>query len=146
MKSILAMLAGLLFITASAQEKRNVAPYNKVRVTGPYNVTLVSGTPGIISLEGNEKAISDIAVVSQDGTLTIKQKDNFLKSNRSTGNVKITIPVADLNELYFTGSGNITSSATIKSDIKVALNGSGDIELNVSNENLTAILTGSGDI
>jgi hypothetical protein len=146
MKSILATLAGLLFMTASAQEKRNVAPYNKIHVTGPYEVTLVSGNPGTISLEGDKETLSHIAVESEDGALTIRQKENFLKGGKKTGEVKITIPVADLKELALNGSGSIKSTTTITSDIKVHLNGSGDINLAITSGTAEALLTGSGDI
>lgn len=146
MKAIFALLAGLLSIIMSAQEKRTVETYNKIHVSGSFEVKIVSGEPGNIVLQGDKDATSRIITTVQDGTLIIKPEYNFVKQGKNVSSVKITVPATSLTELSLKGSGTVSSSTTIGTDISINLNGSGTISMRVDNNKCAAKISGSGDL
>ena len=143
-------LFGLFFIlTANSQTKtetRTVGSYSKIESRGSTKVILVSDNSNTLTAEGDEKALQNLVTEVKGNTLTI-----YIKSTKKLnfkGNVTVKVPFQQLNEVSLSGSGSISSDATIKTDnFAVSLNGSGKIDLNVaSSGKASARLDGSGKI
>ena len=159
MKKLLSLAAVALFtLTATAQneqieasgktitDKREVANFEKLSVSGPFDIILTNATPGTIQVEGSDNITGLITTEVVDGTLEIAvKKGNRFKASRYN-KITIRVPFTLLNEINFNGSGSIKSEKKITTAIKVKLNGTGSILLDISAPKTEAELIGSGNI
>jgi hypothetical protein len=124
---------------------RSTGSYDGLKAAGPMDFKLVSGTEGEISITGDSNLIEYIVTEVKNNSLVVKVKDGYnLKSSQT---IVITIPYESINSVSLAGSGDIENSGTIKTDhLKVALAGSGDINLSVDSYSLESSIAGSGDI
>ena len=126
-------------------EKRTVAQFDQVAVSGHFNVTLTKGNGTLIDIKAEDNLMDYIITEVNDGALKIKFKKNF--SYRSNKSINIVVHFYSLKSISLSGSGEIIGADEIKSDtLKVALSGSGDIQLNVSTNDISTSISGSGDI
>lgn len=161
MKKAVLFIAGLFFtLTATATEtqdyitgngdkvkqKREISDFNAINITGPFNVELVSGYTGTVSLEGAENIVSQLEVSVQDGVLNISLPKGKKFRAHKNNKINITIPYKLVNQVRLKGSGNIGSKNTITNDVKIELEGSGSVKLNIYNVNSQALLMGSGTV
>ena len=158
LKYTLALATTLFFInTSQAQfskvkgngdittKTQQTSDYNEIKVVGFMDVKLESGTEGSITVTTDDNIHEHIVVESKNGVLTIKVKNKV--NIQTKKGVHVTVPFKDLNKVSLTGSGDVVTSNTIKSDsFEVELTGSGDVILDVEAMNVDAKITGSGDL
>ena len=126
---------------------RTVSEYDKVGLTGSMDVELVAGTEGNLKIEAEENLMEYITTESNGGRLEISVKKGYNIQPSRSHKILITVPFRDLDGVYLTGSGDITSSEVIKSaNFETKVTGSGDVKLLVNSKNARASVTGSGDI
>jgi len=119
--------------------------YDNIHVTGSMDVTLISGTEGYITVTTDDNIHEYLDISSAGNTLTISIKKGHSISTRK--GIDVTVPFQDLSEIILVGSGDITSSETIKAtNFETSITGSGDIILDVESNSLNAKITGSGDM
>lgn len=162
MKRQLLILAAMLFLGGAAmaqtedaiygngnkvKDKRPISNFSELYVQGPFEVTLTDNIGDYVTLEGSENIVKLITVNVKDGKLEISlPKDLKYKAHK---NNKVNIKVPQYNSLHtvaLNGSGNITARSTINTNIKVKLEGSGSINLNLYSGQGEACLLGSGSI
>ena len=163
MKKILTLTVALMVLSAcNAQWKkvkgngnvvtieRSTADYNKIAVSGWFDVELVDGTEGALKIRGEENLLEYIKTEVKDDKLVIKVKSGVSLKPSSwgkDGGIYVTVPVEEVEEVTLSGSGDIVSSTTLRSDrFRTSMSGSGDISLSVEAEDVEASLSGSGDI
>ena len=123
----------------------NTSDYNEVKVVGFMDVILESGTEGSITVKTDENIQEYIIIESKKGILTIKVKNSV--NIQTKKGVHVTVPFKDLDIVSLTGSGDVLTNDTVKSDtFDVELTGSGDMILEVEAKTLDAKITGSGDL
>ncbi len=158
LKYTLAIATTLFFFnTSQAQFKKikgngdittkthQTSDYNEIKVVGFMDVKLESGTEGAITVTTDKNIQEYIVIESKNGVLTIKVKNKV--NIQSKKGVHVTVPFKDLNKVSLTGSGDVLTSNTIKSDsFEVELTGSGDVILDVNSATIDAKITGSGDL
>lgn len=126
-------------------ETRNTANYDAVSVGGSFDVVLVKGTEGNISIKGEENLIKHIITEVSGDKLKIRFKRNV--NVRTTRKLVITVPYKDLEKVSLGGSGNISSTGTLKADrFSMSVAGSGSIDLKVAADTVKSSIAGSGDI
>ena len=126
-------------------ETRKTSEYESISSAGNFDVKLVPGKEGEIILNGEENLMKYIITEVKSGKLTIKVKKNT--NIKFTKKFVVTVPYKDIDGVALAGSGDITNSGTIKSDnLKLALAGSGDIDLNVDAGKIKTSIAGSGAI
>ncbi|REG85975.1 head GIN domain-containing protein [Winogradskyella sediminis] len=119
--------------------------YDAISAAGAMDFKLIEGTEGEISIKGDSNLISYIVTEVKQNTLHIKIKKGY--NIKPSQTIVITIPYESISAISLAGSGDITNTGTIKTTtFKVALAGSGDIDLNVSAEEIESKIAGSGDI
>ena len=84
----------------------------------------------------------------KNGKLTIKvEKGVNLKPSSWSKSIKITVPTESINSVALSGSGDIVSKTTIKTEnFKTAMSGSGDITLDIESNSVGTSMSGSGSI
>ncbi|WP_430909108.1 head GIN domain-containing protein [Maribacter sp. 2-571] len=162
MKQVLSLsLIALLSISCTAQWgkkikgngksvniERSVGEYDAIGVSGWFDVYLVDGNEGNLSLEGEENLLEYLVTEVKNGKLIIKVEKGYqLKPSNWDKGIRITVPVASIDEVTLSGSGDIVGEKTLKSDrFRTSMSGSGDITLTVETNEMEASMSGSGDI
>jgi len=124
---------------------RTTNSYEGLKAAGPMDFKLVQGTEGKVTIKGDANLMEYIVTDVKNGKLVVKVKDGYnLKPSKA---IVVTVPYESINSVSLAGSGDIENSGTIKADdLKVALAGSGDINLNIESKSLESSIAGSGDI
>lgn len=150
MKKLILLVFLLQFTTilvGQSTEKRNVGEYDAIYVSGWFDVELVSGAEGVIELEGKSKYIKYVSTEVVNGKLRIEwDKKNNRNPFYSLSNIRISIPVEDINAVALSGSGTIVGKTKLKADnFSARLSGSGKVELDIDANTLKTVISGSGD-
>jgi len=124
---------------------RNTGDYDGLKAAGPMDFKLVQGTEGKITIEGDSNLMEYIITEVKDGKLVVRSKKGV--NLKPTKTIVVTVPYQSISSVSLAGSGDVENSGTIKADdFKVALAGSGDIDLKVDADSLESSIAGSGDI
>lgn len=128
--------------------ERSVGEYDGVSLSGWFDVDLTEGKEGNITIEGESNLLEYIVTEVKNGKLVLKvQKGYNLKPSSWDDGIRITVPVESINSLALSGSGDIVSQTTIKTnEFKTAMSGSGDITITLDANSVDASMSGSGDI
>ena len=120
-----------------------IGDISQIRLSADADVILVPDSIDSLKIEGESNIIDAYEFKESGRSLKIRTVPCIL----SHKNVTITVPVHLLESLTINGSGNIVSQSRLKAmDLQLGVNGSGDIDLDVEADNLTARINGSGDI
>ena len=128
--------------------KRTTGDYDAIGVSGWFDVYLVDGKEGELELSGESNLLEYIVTEVKNGKLVIKtEKGVNLKPSSWKNGITITVPVESVDAIALSGSGDIVSKTTIKTNhLDTAMSGSGDITLDVDTNSVSASMSGSGDI
>lgn len=128
--------------------ERSTSDYDAIAVSGWFDVDLVDGKEGQLTLEGESNLLEYIVTEVKNGKLVIKTENNVnLKPSDWNSGIRITVPVERVSSISLSGSGDIVSKTTIKTEkLETAMSGSGDITLEIETNSVRASMSGSGDI
>ncbi len=128
--------------------ERSVGEYDAIALAGWFDVELISGTEGEITLKGESNLLEYIKTEVKGGKLVVKtQKGVNLRPSSWKSGILVVVPVESINAVSLSGSGDIMSRTTLKSDsFETRISGSGDIVLDVEANSVKASMSGSGDI
>ena len=127
--------------------KKSVGDYESLDMAGFFDVKLIEGKEGNITITGEENLLEYIVTEVKDGKLILKTEKGVNLQPSHRNGIKITIPVEQINSVYLSGSGDITSEKTLTADsFKATISGSGDISLDLAVKELKTSISGSGDI
>jgi len=126
---------------------RKVDSYDIIKLSGDIDFILVEGKEGTINLEGDSNLLDNIEVTTENNTLSIKTKNGVYFKYSKSNAIKVTIPVSEISEITLSGSGDLTSTISLKSNkFNAEVTGSGDMKLNIEASTITTSVTGSGDL
>ena len=126
-------------------ETRNVSDYSQIAVAGSFDVKLLAGKEGKLTIKGEENLLEYLITEVKDGKLKIKWEKGV--NINTTKELLVTVPFEDIEAVSLAGSGDVFSEDTIKADnLKVALAGSGDVQLIINATSISSAVSGSGDI
>lgn len=128
-------------------KSRNVSNYDAISLVGSMDVELIKGTEGQLKVEAEENLQQHITTEVEGGRLKIAvEKGYSLEPSRNNG-IKVIVPVADIEEVSLTGSGDIVSNQMLTAEnFEIKVTGSGNVQLPLTAKNTKASITGSGDI
>jgi hypothetical protein len=105
--------------------------------------TLVQGKESKVTLSGGENLLEHIEIVSDNGTLTIRNKNkcNFLRSFKNK--IHALIYVDSIGSIHYEGTSELRSQDTLFSnELRLSItDGAGDVELTLKNAYTSAIIT-----
>ncbi len=127
------------------EKTRQVGNFEALGVSGSFDVFLVKGQEGKVILNVEENLEPYLETEVENGTLKVRWKKG--SNIRTTKNTTVTVHFNSLNGVALAGSGDIVSKDRIETDeMKIAVAGSGDIQLELSANASKAAVSGSGDI
>ena len=136
-------------ITGSGRVVRkeiSIAGFHKLRNLSSANLYLTDvGTTPVAIIEADDNIVPLIEITSQDGVLTVKDRNKAWFNTKN--NINVYVPVETLSELENNGSGNITAEKTIETPALVfGNNGSGNVTFPLKTKELQLEQNGSGNV
>jgi hypothetical protein len=126
---------------------RSTATYDDIKVMGSFDVDLVAGKEGTITVKSEENLQQYIKVEVEGNVLKIYTEKNKNISSSMGKNIQLTIPFEKISSVTLSGSGDVRSKSTIKSDsFSAKLSGSGNLNLDVDATSFNLAVSGSGDV
>ena len=126
---------------------RTTTSYEKISVSGSFDVKLISGKEGNISIKGDENLLEYIKTEVVNNTLTVYFEKGKSIQYDYNSSIEITIPFETINQITFSGSGNLINSDSIKSEnLDITMSGSGNVKLETETTNLKITKSGSGNL
>jgi len=130
-------------------EERVAGQFHRILLEDDINLIITQDTFCKIEIEAGENLIPLVNTVIEGDTLTITNGNtcNWVRSYKNEINVFVT--VKDLRILTYSGSGNITSTNTIKTNnfLVEQKSGSGNIDISIDTDTSDMQYhTGAGDI
>lgn len=128
-------------------KNRSTTSYDEIKVSGFFDVDLVAGKEGSITVKAEENLMPYIKVEVEGNVLKVYTEKNTNISASGGKTIQITIPFEKISSVTLSGSGDVRSKNTIKSDtFSAALSGSGDLNLDVDSTTFDLAVSGSGGI
>ncbi len=132
-----------------SSEMRNLTAFNEIDLYGKINVILTQDTLQNVRVESGKNLIEGISTIVAAGVLTI-QDNNGCKLLRTDNNIaNIYISTGHLQNITYYGSGNVSSTDTIRAAFFTVdcYYGSGSINLKLVSDTADAIVrTENADI
>ena len=126
---------------------RNVSDYDEILVAGNMDVSLVSGKEGELTISGESNLIPYLLTEVSGGALKIYIEKGYNLRTSLNENLIVTVPFTHLEKVKLSGSGDVYSESTIKTDdFSTSLSGSGEIKLKIEASEVFVNVTGSGSI
>ena len=160
MKKLLVILALLCLTIGNAQKfkkikgnqkivsiTRTTTDYEKLSISGSFDVKLIAGKEGNIAIKGDENLLEFIKTEVNNNTLSVYfEKGRSLQYDYNSS-IEITIPFENINQITFSGSGNLSNSDSISSDnLDITMSGSGNVKFESTTTNLKITKSGSGNL
>lgn len=125
-------------------EFRAASGFDEIASTGDFKVNVKAGEEYSVEVSAESNLLSYIETDVVGNTLKIRTRGVHSLITNHPVEIFITTPV--LEGVSLSGSGFIKTDRFINDDFKVALSGSGDIDTEVSAEEVRANVSGSGTI
>lgn len=143
--------AGVKVITPSKtiiSENRDVSGYTAIDFSTLGKINIVQGDKESLNISGPDNLLPEISTTVSNGTLIIKNKENFtVASLSSESTLTFTIVVKDLNSLTVSGLGDVQVEALSTPSMDLTMSGAGKIQMNqLATDNLVIILSGLGGL
>ncbi len=159
-KSVIFMALLLCTLVATAQQKtevvkgngiiskesRKLEHFTKIVAKGPFEVRLMTGDAGEVSVEADKNIIGLVTTTVENNTLTVAPKEGTLFKSSTGNKVIVRVSAKGIEDLALSGSGTISSKTTIKSDLAISIEGSGDVDIEIESGSANATVSGSGNI
>lgn len=127
----------------SVTEVRNVDVFNSIELDANAEVLLTQGPAQLMRVEGQRNILDVLTTEVRRGMLQVNTDRSLGEHNP----VRLFITVPSVEALTINGSGAINGQNMMNAeDLRLELNGSGEINLQTQARSLQGILQGSGDI
>lgn len=125
-------------------EIRGAEGFDEVISSGDFRVTVMPGSHYSVEVTAESNLLPYIETNVNGKTLKIRSLG--LHSLRQNLPIEVLITTPVLNGLTLSGSGMIKTGSFMSNDFKINLSGSGDIDAQISTDNIKANVSGSGII
>jgi cytoskeletal protein CcmA (bactofilin family) len=150
---ILLFVASIVFVSCASvsgngnvrDENRTIPAIQAVKTSGSIDVEIKDGNDYSLVVENDENLIPYVITDVNGGVLNIHYKNGYSIMN---DHAKVIVTAPSLNKLITSGSGDISSNGTIKSNqqLEITTSGSGDVNATVDAPSVKVSGSGSGNI
>ncbi len=124
---------------------RPVGSFHSIDFSGSFDVVVLPGNSPSVRVEGEDNIVPEILTGVEGGVLRIGSKPDIWI--RPTKSLRVYVTAPTLDQIHAAGSGDLSSAGELKGDhMEVSLSGSGNMDLKLQANDLTAKLHGSGDL
>jgi hypothetical protein len=142
---------GVKVITPSnvnVSENREVSGFDAIEFSTFGKVNIMQGDQESLNISGPDNLVPEISTTVSNGTLIIKNKENFTIKPLNTENPLVfTIVVKDLTSLAVSGLGDVQVETLSTPNMKIDMSGAGKIVQNqITTDKLDITLSGLGGL
>jgi hypothetical protein len=144
-------LACFLTLGLQAQQAtatRTLTAFDGISISGGFDkITLVAGSDERVIIDAKGINVDKITTTVKDGILQLGYENNSGSWGYNESKVSMTIYYKNLSSITSSGSSDIITDGTIKSDnFRIRTSGSGDLKASLNVENLEISISGSSDM
>ncbi|MCF8298885.1 MAG: DUF2807 domain-containing protein, partial [Saprospiraceae bacterium] len=119
---------------------REVVDFDGIIVSGAFNVFISQGETQVVKIVAPEEIMEKIQTDVKSGKLSINNKGRIKCYN----DIKIFLTVKSLNSIIASGASDIKTQSLINATVfKLILSGAGDVDLNLSCDDLNCVVSGA---
>jgi len=96
--------------------ERAASPFHQIDLNDKINLILTQDTTEKIKVEAGEHLQPNVSTTIKDGILTIDNNTHCNWLRNPSENINVYVSVKSLEKVLYNGSGNITSTNTLKGD------------------------------
>ncbi len=142
---------GVKVITPSNKiisENRNASGFTSIDFSTFGKVNIVQGNVESLNISGPDNLLPEISTGVSNGTLTIKNKENFTVTSLNSKDVlTFTIVAKDLSAITVSGLGDVQVEAFNSPSMDLTMSGAGNVVMNqLTSGNLVVNLSGLGGL
>lgn len=126
-------------------QARQVAPFDKVEVSGPWTLDLTVGQAQSVGVAADPEALAHIVTEVQDGTLRVSLDRAWSASFNGDPQLAVRIRMPRLTSLQAHGSGTANLSGFAGGESSFAISGSWKIKASGRLNTLKLLISGSGE-
>lgn len=152
----------------AAEKRYAISDFDHVQVFGPFTVAIQTGRATSVTASGDAEALDMVSVTSSGGVLTIqtlsKARSSWKEEPHTAARLVVVVPqlkgvrllgagtiaAAEIrgisNDITLNGSGQVSVAKLASDAATIYLSGSGRITLAGTAKNVSANVSGSGDI
>ena len=132
---------------AQSGQTRSVSGFSSIESGGPFNVHVKIGGTESVRLDVDDDVLNDVRTDVEGGVLKIGFRRNFSLRSHNIKRGDIYVTAKSLNGLSNSGSGSLDlDGALTGQNVSVILSGSGNIRVAVKASALETRISGSGGI
>lgn len=126
------------------QVEKSLTVSDKILISGSYDVEIMQGNSKSIKVIADENILPYIIIDEKENRLAIRTKDGFDIS--PTNSIRLIITTDKLSELSVNGNVDVKSTTIFTGEayLKLEIEGSGDIMLQVNTPSVNAHIAGTG--
>ena len=127
-------------------ENREPGNFTGVSTLGDFKLYVAIGNTPSVKIEAESNILPYIETYVENGSLTVKTKNNVNLVTEKPIKVYITTP--QLSKIHLLGTGDVVGQTAITdpSKLNIELKGDGNINLDVDAPEIEAVVTGAGNI
>jgi hypothetical protein len=124
-------------------DQRDVEKFEELSLMGGMDAVVTIGDQQSVTIEADDNVLPIIETKVEDGKLIVVPTENY----RAKTPVKLTITVPQLKGVAINGSGDVdVNGLNGASSFAVAINGSGDVTAKGTADAVSVAVRGSGDV
>lgn len=129
---------------AVSSETRTVsAQVTQIELSGPIDLTLRQGAIASMKVSGEKRFLENVGTTESGKTLSIGPRGMLLHHKQP---LQVTLTLPSLDKLDLRGSGDSEVNGFSGDKVQVHLSGSGTLKFNGRYKDVTASMSGSGDL
>lgn len=136
------MTKGITGSGVRKSEKRDVAPFTSVDVSGAFEVEIAAGKDRSLELEGDDNLLPMVTTEVSNGKLSVGSQKSF--SVKRPVRVRITTP--DLEELTASGANDVTLSGVKNDRLRIDTSGASKIRATGETKTLDIEMSGASSV
>lgn len=124
-------------------QEREIKGFKAVNIKGAYDVFLKKGNKELVVIEADSNLMSTIQTDLYDSILNVYNTKNIIRSKE----LKLIICCPRLNSISFSGATELGCDSGMDfKDLNINISGAGRIDMNMSLDNLNAIISGGAEL
>ncbi|MDQ7798950.1 MAG: head GIN domain-containing protein [Candidatus Edwardsbacteria bacterium] len=144
----LALISAMAHAGQTISQSRDVSGFDKIQVNGAYDLYLTQGKEFSLRIEAEPEVLEKVKTEVNDGWLKVGDKKHKIRIGVFKSKArKIYVTLPELKELCLNGSSDVRGQNKFKAgDLRLEVNGAGDVELELEAGDVAATINGAGDI
>lgn len=147
-RSSLIAFALLVLATRANAERRDVAAFSAIELTGVMAVEVRIDRAMSVDVQGDQQLAKLVSTTVKNGVLVIETPRDFAKRLRGKDNSKleVVITMPSLQRVSITGTGAIAVAGLAQKSLDASIAGTGSMELAGTTDRLRLSVPGTGEV